>query len=351
MNSRRSRRPLQQAMRGALGLAAILATGLSSAPAQAAPATRDAYRFVLIDCLSSVSDGGSAFFNLAISRIDTDVAVVRWAPGADPFEDEPVQHSRPTHGSAEGISWEGDVIRGVTELYDPDGASVGPATWQLTLTPSEPQPFEANSRSGNIRTRESGVEYPDVAVDGTLTLPDGETVAMSSDDCTGYGGENTIFRNSPNAVITPREYSLGGCDMRTATGGLLSMRFDVGGEVEVFITEWAPGADPVNDAPLLYGSAFAVHTATTLDATVPMFVPGEEGDVYVGDAFLDAALATGAPKTTVYHYPWGRERVQSRPLSVTGTITLPDGRTYSLTGCSGAVELTQRLVVGRGAIR
>lgn len=335
-------------VRGALVLGAVMATGLSGTTADAAPATRHEYRFIHLDCLSSVSDGGSAFLNLAISRVQKDVAVVRWAPGADPFEDEPVHHSEPTHGGAEGITWEGDVVTGVTELYDASGAPVGPATWELTATPSGRQPWESHSRFGNIRTHESGVEYADIAVNGTMMLPGGATVAMSPDDCTAYGGENAVFRNNPSAVVEPKEYSLGQCDIPTATGGLLAMRFDAGGVDEVLVTEWAPGADPENDTPLLYGAGFAVHTPTTLTATVPMFEPGEDGDVYVGDAVLDAVLAEGEPKTRVYHYPWGRERVQTRPLSVTGTLSLPDRRAYALTGCSAVAELTQALFVTRG---
>lgn len=92
--------------------------------------------------------------------------------------------------------------------------------------PLGPQPWESHSQFGNVRTHESGVEYLDVAVEGTIGLPDGESAAVSPDDCTGYGGENAVFRNNPNAVIQPKEYSLGGCDIRTHTGSLLTMRFD-----------------------------------------------------------------------------------------------------------------------------
>jgi hypothetical protein len=102
------------------------------------------------------------------------------------------------------------------------------------------------------------------------------------------------------------------------------------------------------NVPLLFGIEFRPQPGADLAVTVPMFAPGEDDAAFVGDALVAATYTVGRPRTKVFHYPWGRERLQQRPLAISGTVALPDGRTIELAGCAGVAELGQVLFIEPG---
>jgi hypothetical protein len=118
-----------------------------------------------------------------------------------------------------------------------------------------------------------------------------------------------------------------------------------------FLVFWAAPADPDFDQPTLVsqGMNAIVETDGSLTATYDMFIPGDlgitEGEpVFVGTAELATALsavgpAEGIDEVTRNGNSQFRIQGTSQTLAVGGSVTVPTGGTFALTGCSGEQEM------------
>jgi hypothetical protein len=312
----------------ATGLALLAVIAAASTSAHAARAVKEEQRFAILQCLGETAGGGHAAVTVSIAGGGERIAdVFVWASGAVPFEDPPAAASNPDVPAT--VGWEGNAITGSVEVFlASTGASLGDATWDLTAIPGERTPFTGRSRDGNHVVRQAGATYP-LTVTGTLTLPSGETLVLTA--CDGSGGENTIFQNAPRAQISVSDVSQAFCELVAADGRRLFVEIDANA---VSLREYAAGADPESDAPLVFGSTEdAVYTRTALSATIALLAPTGDDVVPVGEAMIAAAVDAGAPRTTFQRSHRAHTRLRTWRLTLTGSITLPGGRVYDTAGC------------------
>jgi hypothetical protein len=319
----------------ALVFAAFWLAGLAAPAAQGAPATRETNRILFIGCTGMTAGGARAAMEVSTFESNLEVDARLFAPGAGE-EDPPVISSDP--GVSTGTAtWEGSQIAGLVPVFDvATGAPLGDATFVLTFTAGEPETIDGRIRNGNQVIRESATFSP-VTGTGTLTFPGGPTVALT--DCAGVAGESTLFRNNPRAQISGTDVSQASCDLEGPDGRRLLLTLDASA---YNLLEFAPGADPDVDPPLLFGAAEdAVFTRRSLTVTAPLFAAPDGEPVFVGDAIVQAKVVAAAPTTRFERVHRSHLRIRTWPLTFVGTITMPDGRQYDMAGCTGHREVIQ----------
>ena len=314
------------------GLIAALPEG-----AAAAAATRETSKSLFLVCGGTTAQGARAEMELSTgpSRLEADVRL--FAPGAG-VEDPPVVSSD-AEQSTGTVNWTGNDMAGSVPVFDySSGAPRGDATFALTARLGDPiGPEEGRFRNGNQVIREAAMFFPLTAT-GTLTLPDGPTVALTS--CYGTVIEKTVFHNNPQAEISLSDVSQVFCDLDGPDGRRLIVDVDA---ATVGLVEFAPGADPDVDPPLLFGLAEdGAFTRRSLTATAPVFAPGAEEPSFVGEALVGSAVIAGPPTTRFERSHRSYLRIRTWSLTFTGAVTMPDGARYSMADCTGHREVIQR---------
>jgi hypothetical protein len=112
------------------------------------------------------------------------------------------------------------------------------------------------------------------------------------------------------------------------------------------LAHWAPGAAPFEDLPIWVSDGVAISLSpdgSHLIATFDLFevVPGEEPELGdpVGSAVLDATLSPSGPAEDITErFRDGNRQIRisgtNQPLSVSGSLELPEGIAYAdLSGC------------------
>lgn len=103
---------------------------------------------------------------------------------------------------------------------------------------------------------------------------------------------------------------------------------------------WAEGADPETDEPTLVSTVdvpVVTGDASHIDATIPVEDSNRQP---AGDAILDVDLAPVGDLETNETVRWGNRLIKDdgwlqRLVVTSGTLTLPDGAVFDLTGCAG----------------
>jgi hypothetical protein len=306
-------------------------------PAQGAAATRETSKSLFLACRGTTTEGGRAELEVSTgpSRLEADLRL--FAPGAG-VEDPPVVSSD-AEQSTGTVTWAGDEIVGSVPVFTySSGAPRGGATFALAGRLGDPSgPEEGRFRNGNQVTRDAATFFPLTAT-GTLTFPDGPTVALTR--CDGTVIERTVFHTNPQAQISLSDVSQAFCDLDGADGRRLMVDVDA---ATLGLVEFAPGANPDVDPPLLFGVAEdGAFTRRSLTATVPLFAPGHEEPSFVGEASVQAAVITGAPTTRFERSHRSYLRIRTWSLTFTGAVTMPDGTRYSMAECTGHREVIQR---------
>jgi hypothetical protein len=317
-------------------LAAVLAlAALGASAAGAAPATRETNPILFVGCAGTAPDGSRAAMEVSSGPFGLEADVRIFAPSAG--EDEPPVVSSNPDISTGTVTLEGDSVTGSVPVFDTaTGTPLGDATFGLTLTRGDPETHEGKLRNGNQLVRQSVTTFA-VSGTGTLGFPGGPTLALS--ECAGVVGESTVFRNNPRAQITGSDVLQAFCDLMDSQGRRLLLMVDASG---FSLVEFAPGADPEVDPPLLFGGAEdALFTRTVLTATAPLFAPADGDVVFVGDAIIQASVKAGSPTTVFTRAHRSRVRIRTWPLTFSGTIAMPDGRQYDMAGCTGHREVIQ----------
>jgi hypothetical protein len=320
-------------------LAAAVAGLVAVAPkgAEAAAATRETSKSLFLACRGTTAEGARAEVELSAgpSRLEADARL--FAPGAG-VEDPPVVSSD-AEQSTGTVAWAGDKVAGSVPVFDyGTGAPRGEATFALTARLGDPTgPEEGRLRNGNQVIREAATFFPLTAT-GTLTFPGWPPIALIS--CDGVVIEKTVFHNNPQAQISLSDVSQAFCDLDGRDGRRLIVDIDA---ATVGLVEFAPGADPDVDPPLLFGLAEdGAFTRRSLTATVPLFAPGGEEPSVVGEALVQAAVIAGPPTTRFERGHRSYLRIRTWSLTFTGAVTMPDGTTYSMAECTGHREVIQR---------
>jgi hypothetical protein len=321
-----------------VALVAVALVALFSSVAHAAPATKETFHILFVGCEGTTAQGALAAMAVSTFESNLEVDARLFAPAAGP-DDPPIVSSNPD-ASTGTASLDGDVITGSVPVFEvATGDPLGEATLVIAFTRGEPETIEGRTRNGNQLVRDT-VELTPVTASGSITFPGGPTVDL---DCDGVSGTNTVFRNNPRAEISVSDVSQAFCDLTAADGRRLLVTVDA---AALTLVEFAPGADPELDPPLLFGVAEdTVFTRRLLRATVPLFAPSGDEAVFVGDALVRASVDAGPPTTRFERSHRAYLKIRTWPLSFTGTITLPDGRQYDMADCTGHREVIQRHTV------
>lgn len=325
--------------RATVALAAVVVAALFPSVAHAGPATSETIRILFVGCDGTTAQGARAAMAVSTFESNLEVDARLFAPGAQPA-DPPIVSSNPDVSTGTA-SLDGDVITGSVPVFEvATGAPLGEATFALALTRGEATTMEARTRNGNQLIRQSIEEAP-VTATGSLTFPDGPTAAL--DECAGFSGMNTVFRNNPRAEISVSDVSQAFCDLEGADGRRLLLTVDA---AALMLLEFAPETDPDGDPPLLFGVfEDTLFTRRSLVATVPLFAPSGDEALFVGDAVVRASVNAGPPTTRFERAHRSYLRIRTWPLAFAGTITMPDGRQYDMADCTGHGEVIQRQTV------
>ena len=324
--------------RPAVALAAVALAALFPSVAHSAPATKETFRILFVGCEGTTARGAPAAIAVSTFESNLEVDARLFAAAAGP-EDPPIVSSNPD-ASTGTASLDDDVITGSVPVFEvTSGAPLGDATFVIAFTRGEPETIDGRTRNGNQLVHEK-IQLTPVTGSGSVTFPGGPTVDL---DCDGVSGINTVFRNNPRAEISTSDVSQAFCDLQASDGHRLLVTVDAGA---LTLVEFAPGADPDSDPPLLFGVAEdTLFTRVSLAARVPSFAPSGDDAVFVGDAVVQASVKPGPPRTRFERSHRTHLKIRTWPLAFDGTIRMPDGRQYDMANCVGHREVVQRHIV------
>ena len=260
-----------------------------------------------------VTPAGTLDFFMFFSDTNGPVAeLFYWAPGEDPAVD-------PADMGIEGptISVDGDVVTG--DLWVHDSAThdpLGLAVYRLEFTPVGPATTEdVDRQDGNIRFRQS-ITRQDMAVSGTLTMPNGVELPIETD-----GGKDVFvtWTTSPAAVVDDGFQQVVGADWTVDEQPLMfrTVRTAIAAEAVLILVE------PSGEV------AGFVNPIWSGDGMVADMDLVRAGDV-VGSAHVELTVASISSSSHFERYPGKRLKVTDEELAVVGSaIVTVDGVTRS----------------------
>lgn len=277
-----------------------------------------------INCMELVGPAGTA--QLAVD--DEAASTARYAPGADPNGFDPPE----LVSSSAAYVLEGDTVTGTFELADFEtGEPAGHASFEAHMVPTgDVSTTTARGRQGNIIVHETWTTQP-LRVSGTLRFSDGAEYSL--DACTGERRQLDLTHNMPHAFterLHPQTTAL--CQMTDEDGYTVVLRLEGhdtldSADVELF----EPNADEYS----LSGSGEVTGTTSAVTGEVPL---ADRAGEPAGSAAIAGDIATSAPTHSRYEIDGVRYRLETRELTLSGTITVPGRPTFSLDGCTGVAQ-------------
>ena len=277
-----------------------------------------------INCMELVGPAGTA--QLAVD--DEAASTARYAPGADPSGFDPPE----LVSSSTAYVLEGDTVTGTFELVDFEtGEPAGHASFEAHMVPTgDVSTTTARGRQGNIIVHETWTIQP-LRVSGTLRFFDGAEYSL--DACTGERRQLDLTHNMPHAYterLHPQTTAL--CRMTDEDGYTVVLRLeghdtlDSAG-VELF--------EPNAEEHSLSGSGEVTGTTRAITGEVPL---SDRAGEPAGSATIAGDIATSAPTHSRYEIDGVRYRLETRELTLSGTIIVPGRPAYSLDGCTGVTQ-------------
>ena len=314
-------------VRGLVALAAAASTvAMLAAPtmAGAEPRRTTTSTYYGINCMELVGRAGTA--QLAVD--DEAASTARYAPGADPSGLDPPE----LVSSSATYVLEGDTVAGTFQLVEfESGEPAGHASFEAHMAPNgDASTTTARGRQGNIVVHETWTTQP-LQVTGTLRFFDGAEYPL--DACTGERRQLELAHNMPHAYterLHPQTTAL--CQMTDEDGYTVVLRLEGhdtldSADVELF--------EPNAVEHSLSGSGEVTGTTRAITGAVPL---SDRAGEPVGSATIAADIATSAPTHSRYEIDGVRYRLETRELTLRGTITVPGRPAYSLDGCTGVAQ-------------
>lgn len=308
-----------------------LAMSLLAAPVAAAPAQRTSDTESVLFCEGITGDPGRAFVFAAESETFGSFGdLAFWAAPSLP------ETSNPTWIAVSGSAdFEGTSVTASFDLVEfeipvnpedpPFGDPVGTATLEATLTPiGDPQPYSINDHSGNQTFRRDGVAQ-EFSVAGTLTLPEGITLDLSS--CTASHDTYTSFSNAPASHIHHSSELVLDChwEVDGAFVGLFAFANEFESFSDIFVSapdlelRGVPNSPPTFTTEA-YEASFGVFDATDPAAFDP-----------VGSAEASATLTPGGRVNEKFSFGNSMVHITGQSYIVDGMLTLTTAdTTYEL---------------------
>ena len=313
-------------------VAAPAALMVSASEAGAAP-VRSAYDALDLNCEALTSPGGTAFLQVS-TRPDGGAFTTVWRPGDDPLTDDPW-----LSGAGEQVTTAGSSVTAGIPLLDlENGNDHGTALVDALVTPSgQASTSTSTSRQGNVRNRTTTTTTPG-EVAGSLTVPGAGVFAL--ENCVAEISNVESFTTNPAAyvenlaahVAVECTFEDTDGDVHLQVEGL--MRGDRG-SMEVSIWEDRDGSEE----PVLFGDGLATLTRTTLSATADLT---DTSGTPLGTATVDARVSVvDRHRARVSDGP-ATSTVRAEHLRLDGLLSLPDGRSFALEGCSAVREQGQQ---------
>ena len=317
-------------MRRGIVLAAVTTLVLTlGLPAGADRPTEEVTDSVFFQCeISGVLGSGFVSVEVFDGFVFGDAAI--WSPGNDPFEGEPDLISIPEEAQAslQGSDVTATLLMMNTEDETPDGT--------LTLMGSIGDQIGEESFQDRFRDGNRWVEIDDTftffEATGVVDL-DGTEFETS---CFAHHAHTIFYSTNPHAFRIRFEDTFVGCEAIPTLDGselfLFASEFDEGAFLDVQI--FAPGGNPAEDVPELFGFADINSIADAESIIVPLFAPfGDEEPVE--EALVEMTVTEGDLIDSDIVFQNARVKELVTELLVSGTVELGDGRIFDLDTCFG----------------
>lgn len=313
-----------------------LLTGMSLVFALAAPAsadrpTEEVEDFFVFQChLSGEGGEGFVFIEIGDEFAFADAAI--WLPESVPFEEEPdlISDFETTVASRVDDQVTATIPMIFTDSGDPDGT--------LNLTGMIGDQIGEESFSDRFRDGNRWVE-----IDQTTTFFEATASAdldglQFATDCSAEQIHSVFRSTNPHAFRLDFEdafvecFGIVGSDEST----LNMFAGEFGDDSFLDLQIFAPGENPEEDVPELFGFAETGSFSGVVEVIVPLFDPFDS-DVPVDEALVSLTVTEGEVIESNIVFQDGRVKETQTELLISGTVELvSDGRTYELTGCFGS---------------
>ncbi|HEY8636431.1 MAG TPA: hypothetical protein VIL81_04130 [Candidatus Limnocylindrales bacterium] len=246
--------------------------------------------------------------------------------GADVWLDPAVAFEDPA--TMTGGTDSAQVSEGLTEVslsatfdvFDPDGAPLGSALLEATMTRvGDPQPI-TSTNLGNHRSRTAGT-FQNLQGTATLTLPGPRVLTLPT--CSGDITDISVFDTNPDSFVFSDKGVVLDCFWETpdAVASFTATQDTFGFFAAAFLS--TPDQNLFDT-----GGATGSVTATSMTASIPMV------DEVTGDPYSAAAAATftatGTPVTSTQLGSTSRRRITEQALVPVGQIVFSAGRSFAI---------------------
>jgi len=320
------------------GLAALMALALTlplaAAVSAAKPMTFEV-NFIEVNCEPETTDLGTAVTGGFADDFSVQAYLDFWPTGVPPFEGMPsVGVFSTTLISADDF---GAVVQVELGNYVDDGTGgsfvAEPngdiATLTVTYNAGDPTPIDSRYKIGNQQFRDVGLHWdlaPTVEVDGPDSIGD-----FSFDTCFGTREQIDRWQTSPNAFVNEFAFMNLGCEFLEGSDG--SQAFLFAGTESGFGGSFA-GFDVFVDTgsvQLFGGGDLSQSTSRRFSGSTTLV--NEDGSVTLGASFT-AEFTVIDSRTVIGTAQNAHHKVSQAFYAVAGTLSLSNGVTYDLSGCS-----------------
>ena len=314
----------------------VLLTGISLVVALAVPAsadrpTEEVSDFFVFQC-QLFGEGGEGFVFIEIGDEFAFADASIWLPGSVPFEEEPdlVSDFELSEASIVGDQVTATMPMVFTDTGDPDGT--------LNLTGTIGDQIGQETFSDRFREGNRWVE-----IDETITFFEA-TATIDLDgsqfetQCSADHIHSVVFSTNPHAFRVDFDDAFVECFGIVGSDDSMLNMFagEFGNEGFLDLQIFAPGDNPEEDPPELFGFAEIGSLTGVIDVAVPMFDPFE-GEDPVDEALVSLTITEGEVVDSKIVFQDGRVKETQTELLTSGTVELAsDGRIYDLGDCSGS---------------
>lgn len=320
------------------GLATLMALALMLPMAAAVSAAKPAMfqvNQISVDCEPETTDLGTAVTGGFADDFTVQAYLDFWPTGVPPFEGPPSMGvfsttliSADDLGAVVEVEL-GDYVDDGTGGFivaEPNGET---ATLTVTYNAGDPTPIDNRFRIGNQQFRDVGLHWelaPTVEVDGSDGIGD-----FSFDSCFGTRDQFDRWQTSPNAIVNEFAFTNLGCEFLEGTDG--SQAFLFGGISSGFGDDFG-GFDVFVDTGAIQLAGFGeLDRGTNRGFSGSTTISTEDGSVTLGASFT-AAFTVIDSQTVISPAQNAHHKVSQAFYAVSGTLSLSNGVTYDLSGCS-----------------